>query len=82
MDHSGSELEGRINLGKSRKGDVPDRLKVSLRGRLLFELQGLLEGEVRKGGDYLRVRDLVLMAEEIRIAVAKATGKMTEEDAA
>lgn len=65
-------LEGRITVGKSHHGSVAGEINLSLIGRRVYELQKFLEQEIEKGGDYFRVRWLVLTEEEIKTAVAKA----------
>jgi hypothetical protein len=67
-------LEGRISQGKSHKGDIADIVTVQLKGKSLYQLQTFFEEEVKKGGDFFRVRWMVLMAEELRFAVGRATG--------
>jgi hypothetical protein len=79
VDFLDGYLEGRITQGKSHKGDIPDLVTLNLKGRSLYQLQRFFEDEVRKGGDYSRVRWMVLMAEELRISVGTATGKIPND---
>ena len=65
-------LEGRISSGKSHKGSVDDDLLLVLPGKRVYQLQKFLETEAANGGDYFRVRWLILMAEDVRLAVASA----------
>jgi hypothetical protein len=65
-------LTGRIHVGKSHKGDVAGELNLHLDGKRVYQLQKFLEEEAAKGGDYFRVRWLILMSEDVRTAVASA----------
>lgn len=65
-------LEGRISSGKSHQGNVSDELLLALPGKRVYQLQKYFEEEAAKGGDYFRVRWLIVMAEELRQAVANA----------
>jgi hypothetical protein len=62
-------LPGRFCLGKSRHGDYPENLTLSFKGKTVYQLQRFLEEEAEKGGDFFRVRLLVLLAEELRVAI-------------
>ena len=66
-------LEGRIPVGKSKHGDVPDLVTLTLPGKTLYDLQRFLEAEAVKGGDWFRVRWLVLTHEDIRHALGNAS---------
>jgi len=66
-------LAGRIAAGKSHHGATNENISLILSGKRVYQLQKFLEEEVGKGGDYFRVRWLVLMAEEIRLAVYEAS---------
>lgn len=63
--------EGRVALGKSRKGDLPEDVQLDLNGRRIYQLQKFLHEEIKLGGDYFRVRWLVVMSEELREAIAE-----------
>ena len=67
--------EGRICLGKSRKGDAPDRVTIVLDGRLAYAMQSYLESQVCKGGDFATQRLLVILAEALRQGVVDARAK-------
>ena len=64
-------LEGRITAGKSHKGDVAEQVSLTLQGKTVYQLQQFLEDEIKHGGDFFRVRWLVLLHEEIRMGVAE-----------
>jgi hypothetical protein len=64
--------EGRICLGKSRKGDAPDEITLTVSGKFAYDMQQFFEAEASKGGDFFRVRWMVLLAENLRLAVAEA----------
>ena len=64
--------KGRISQGKSKQGDAPDQITITVTGKFAYELQQFLEEEAAKGGDYLRVRFLVLLAERLRMGVIQA----------
>jgi hypothetical protein len=68
-------MKGRISAGKSKKGDAPDQITITITGEWAYALQNFLESEVSKGGDFPRVRWLVLIAETLRAAVADAKSK-------
>jgi hypothetical protein len=72
-------LKGRITTGRSKRGNLPDLVTLTFHGSLLYELQGFLEEEAVKADDYFKVRWLVLLAEELRSAVDKATGGSGKE---
>jgi hypothetical protein len=65
-------LEGRISLGKSRQGNIPNKVTLQLPGKLVYQLQKYFEEEAAKGGQYFRVRWQVSVAEHLRLAVARA----------
>jgi hypothetical protein len=65
-------LQGRIPAGKSHSGDVSGAVTLSLKGKRVYQLQKFLEEEATKGGDYFRVRWLILMSEDVRTAVSNA----------
>ena len=74
-------LEVRIAQGKSHTGALPERVTLTLDGKRVYQLQKFLEEEMTKGGDHFRIRWLVLMAEDLRLAVtdfrdAQQTRKM------
>ena len=64
--------EGRISLGKSRKGDAPDVITLTVSGKFAYDMQQFFEAEASKGGDFCRVRWMVLLAEQLRQAVIEA----------
>lgn len=66
-------LQGRISCGKSKKGDASERISLELPGRMVYQWQQFLEDEIRRGGDFFRIRWLVLFSEEIRKANAQLT---------
>jgi len=61
-------LAGRPSLGKSRKGNLPEKVTLELNGKRLYQLVKFLEEEASKGGDFFRIRWLVMMWEELRNA--------------
>jgi hypothetical protein len=65
-------LKGKICKGKSKSGDAPDEINLKITGKYAYDLQQFLESEVSKGGDYFRVRFLVILAEKLRMAVVEA----------
>ncbi len=65
-------LQGRISQGKSKRGDAPDVITLSVSGKFAYEMQQFFEAEASKGGDFFRVRFMVLLAEQLRLAVAEA----------
>ena len=65
-------LEGRMTVGKSHQGSTPEQVTLALPGKRIYQLQKFFEEEAAKGGDWFRVRWMVVMAEEIRMAVANA----------
>jgi hypothetical protein len=65
-------LAGRINVGRSRKGDFTGDVQLTLDGRLVYQLQKFLEEESTRSDSYFRTRWLVLMSEELRLAVRDA----------
>jgi len=65
-------LVGRISQGKSKLGDAPDVITLTVTGQFAFEMQQFFEPEASKGGDFFRVRWMVLLAENLRLAVAEA----------
>lgn len=62
-------LEGRLSVGKARDGSGPEEYILRISRKRVYQLQQFLEEEAEKGGDYFRVRMLVLLAEELRNAV-------------
>lgn len=64
--------EGRICLGKSHKGDAPDVITLTVTGKFAYEMQQFFEAEASKGGDFFKVRWMVLLAEQLRMAVIEA----------
>lgn len=66
-------LKGRISQGKSHKGDIPEVVNLQLQGKTLYQLQNFLEAEIGQGGDYFRVRWLVLLLEELHGAKLGST---------
>ncbi|MGA3326522.1 MAG: hypothetical protein ABSF45_18790 [Terriglobia bacterium] len=70
--------EGRICMGKSRKGDAPDKITITLDGRVAYAMQSYLESQVCKGGDFSTIRLLVILAEALRHGVVEAKAKERE----
>ena len=66
-------LEGRISVGKSKNGDTGEVITLELNGRTVYQLQQLLESEAVRAPDYATCRWLVLLAEQVRTAVATAS---------
>jgi hypothetical protein len=66
------DLEGRISIGRSRKGGTEEPITLELSERSVYQLQQLLESEAVKAQDYLTTRWFVLMAEDLRGAVDAA----------
>jgi len=71
--------EGRICLGKSRKGDAPDNVTIRMDGRLAYAMQSYLESQISKGGDFPTIRLLVILAEALRHGVVEARAKDREK---
>jgi hypothetical protein len=65
-------MEGRISRGKSKDGDAPDVITLTVSGKFAYEMQQFFEAEASKGGDFFKVRWMVLLAEQLRQAVAQA----------
>jgi len=65
-------LNGRITLGKSRAGNIPEKVVVELKGKWVYQLQKFLEEEAAKGGNFFQVRWMVVMREELCRAVQDA----------
>jgi hypothetical protein len=63
--------DGRVSLGKSRKGSLPEHVNLQMNGQRLYQLQRFLEEEIKKGGDCFSVRWLVVMSEHLREAIAE-----------
>jgi hypothetical protein len=68
------ELSGRINAGKSGRGDIPETVTLTLPGRMIYELQQHLESLAARGGNYPDIRWAVLRAENLREAVEESNG--------
>jgi hypothetical protein len=68
-------LKGKISKGRSKSGDAPDEINIKVTGKFAYDLQQFLQSEVSKGGDYFRVRFMVLLAEKLRMAVVEAKEK-------
>lgn len=62
---------GRISQGKSHQGNVPETVTLQISGKRLYQLQHFLEEEIAKGGDYFRVRWLVMASEDLRNGVSQ-----------
>jgi hypothetical protein len=65
-------IDGTISMGKSHKGDVPERISITMNGRSIYRLQQFLQAQASLGGNYYRVRAMVYLAEELRIAMVDA----------
>lgn len=63
--------DGRISQGRSHSGNVADEVVLKLKGKRLYQLQKFLEEEIVKGGDFFRVRWMVVMSEELRQAISE-----------
>ena len=61
---------GRLTLGKGRNG--PDgNLTLTLAARRVFQLQKLLECLAAREGSYSEKRALILILEDLRLAIAR-----------
>jgi hypothetical protein len=66
-------LAGRISQGKSHQGNIPESVILELHGKRVYQMHRFFEEEIAKGGEFFRVRWLVLVTEELREAVQKAS---------
>ena len=62
-------LEGSLRAGKSRGGRVDVWLELRLTERTVYKLQRLLEGLAAHSDNYFEIRQVVLISEEVRVAV-------------
>lgn len=70
MSEIDEALEGRVTVGKSRRGDEREIHHLILNGRQVYRMQRLLEGLAVNEENYFRVREAVLLAEALREAVS------------
>jgi len=62
-------LEGSLRAGRSRGGRANVFLDVRLRERTVYKLQRLLEGLAEKSENWFEIREVVMLSEEVRMAV-------------
>jgi hypothetical protein len=72
-------LSGRIYAGRDKKGDAPETITLTITGRFAYEMQQFLQTEACKGGDYPRVRFLVMLSEQLANAVNEARERITHQ---
>jgi hypothetical protein len=72
-------LPGRLTAGKSHQGKESGRLNLKLDGRRVYQLQKYLETQIEKEGQFFEIRELVLLHEDLRKAVAAAQGQDAAE---
>jgi hypothetical protein len=65
-------LEGRVSVGRSRGGRKDCLLSIVLSERAVYRLQTLLERRAIESDNWFEVREVVLLAEELRVAVERA----------
>jgi hypothetical protein len=73
------DMAGRISVGKSRSGALTADITLVFDGKRVFQLQKFFEEEAVKGGEFFRIRWLVLMSEELRLAVEAALDKKARQ---
>lgn len=66
------DLDGRLTMTRTRDGDARDKYQLELNGRFIFKVQRILEKQAVNEEDYFKVREAVLLAEELREAVKLA----------
>jgi len=69
MDWIQDGLEGSLRAGKSKGGRKGVMLNLALPERTVYKLQRLLEEMVAPDGDWFKKREVVLLHEDIRLAV-------------
>ena len=72
MNSIDEALEGSLRLGKSKGGRKDVVLHLDLTERSVYKLQRLLEEEAAQSTDFFKVRESVLLSEDVRRAVVAA----------
>jgi hypothetical protein len=72
-------MPGRLTAGKSHHGETAERLNLEMDGRTVYHLQKYLEQQIEKAGAFFEIRELVLLSEDLRRAVAVAQGQDVAE---
>lgn len=70
---------GRLTVGKTRNG--PDgKITLTLPTRRVFQLQKFLEAVVEREGNFAEKRALVLILEDVRLAIAEERERQARTD--
>jgi hypothetical protein len=71
---------GRLYQGKSHQGPPDEMMTLEISGRRVYQLQKYLEEKVSRGGEFVEMRILVMLHEELGAAVARAQEKEKTEE--
>lgn len=71
MPESDWDLDGRLCMTRTRNGDKREIHHLELTGEWVFKAQRVFEHRAVDEENYLKVREAVLLAEQLRAAVAK-----------